>query len=96
VTHRREVKSRGEKVRTGWYQARLKSLAKRLWEKRYLLFKSEENMTEKEKEELVSLMEEDKKMGKMRSFLEGVWSLVGGLPQKLYIRNLCLLCSQGG
>jgi hypothetical protein len=75
VTHRREVKSRGEKVRTGWYQARLKSLAKRLWEKRYLLFKSEENMTEKEKEELVSIMEEDKKMQKMRSFLEGVWSL---------------------
>ena len=23
-------------------------------------------------------------------------STLGGLPQKLYIRNLCLLCSQGG
>ena len=75
MIHRREVKSRGERVRTGWYQAILRSLAKRLWEKRYLMFKSEENMVEKEKEELISIMEEDKKMQKMRSFLEGVWSL---------------------
>jgi len=75
VAHRREVKSRSEKVNTVWYQARLKSLAKRLWEKRHLLFKSDENMTPKEKEELISIMEEDKKMYKMRSFLVSVWNM---------------------
>ena len=75
IIHRREVKSRSEKVTTGWYQTRLKSLAKRLWEQRHLLFKSEENMTSREKAELVSIMEEDKKMSKMRSFLMGVWHL---------------------
>ena len=73
IAHRREVKSRSENVTTGWYQTRLKSLAKRLWEKRHLLFKSDENMTPEEREELVSIMEEDKKMSKMRSFLLGVW-----------------------
>jgi len=75
VAHRREVKSRSEKANTVWYQARLKALAKRLWEKRHLLFKSDENMTPGEKEELISIMEEDKKMYKMRSFLVSVWNM---------------------
>ena len=75
VAHRREVKARSEEVTTPWYQAKLKSLAKRLWEKRHLLFKSDENMTSQEQEELMAILEEDKKMRKMRSFLLGVWHL---------------------
>lgn len=75
VTHRREVESRSEEVTTPWYQAKLKSLGKRLWEKRHLLFKSDENMTPEEKEELISILEEDKKMRRMRDFLSGVWHL---------------------
>jgi hypothetical protein len=75
VAHRREVKARSEKVTTPWYQGKLESLAKRLWEKRHLLFKSDENMTPQEKEELMAILEEDKKMDRMRSFLLGVWHL---------------------
>ena len=73
VIHRREVKARSEKATTAWYRARLESLAKRLWEKRYLLFKSDENMTPQEQEDLIAILEEDKKMDRMRSFLLGVW-----------------------
>lgn len=75
VAHRREVKARSETVVTPWYKAKLESLAKRLWKKRHLLFKSDENMTPKEKEDLIAILEEDKKMDKMRSFLLGVWHL---------------------
>jgi hypothetical protein len=75
IAHRREVKSRGEKVTTPWYQARLESLSKRLWKRRYLLFKSDENMTEKERQELIAILEEDKKISRMRCFLLGVWHL---------------------
>jgi hypothetical protein len=73
VAHRREVKARSEKATTAWYGARLESLAKRLWEKRHLLFKSDENMTPQEQEDLIAILEEDKKMDMMRSFLLGVW-----------------------
>jgi len=75
VAHRREVKARSEEVTTPWYGRKLESLAKRLWEKRHLLFKSDENMTPQEKEELMAILEEDKKMDRMRSFLLGVWHL---------------------
>jgi hypothetical protein len=75
IIHRRSVKSRSEKVTTAWYQARLKCLAKTLWEKRHLLFKSEERMSQEEKEDLIEIMEEDSKICKMRIFLMSVWSL---------------------
>lgn len=75
VAHRREVKARSERVTTPWYRAKLESLAKRLWEKRHLLFKSDENLTPQEQEDLIAILEEDKKMDKMRSFLLGVWHL---------------------
>jgi len=75
ITHRREVKRRSEVVTTPWYQARLKALAKRLWKKRHLLFKSDEKMTPEEQETLMSILEEDRKMQKMRNFLLGVWHL---------------------
>jgi hypothetical protein len=75
VIHRREVKARSEKATTAWYRARLESLAKRLWEKRHLLFKSDENMTPQEQEDLIAILEEDKKMDRMRSFLLGVWRM---------------------
>jgi len=75
VAHRREVKARSEKVATSWYRGKLESLAKRLWEKRHLLFKSDENLTPQEQEDLIAILEEDKKMDKMRGFLLGVWHL---------------------
>ncbi len=75
VAHRREVKARSEKVTTPWYGAKLRTLARRLWEKRHLLFKSDENMTPQEQEELIAILEEDRKMDRMRSFLLRVWHL---------------------
>lgn len=75
VSHRREVKARSEQVTTPWYQARLQALAKRLWEHRHVLFKAEENMTPEEQEELLVLLEDDKKMAKMRDVLLGIWQL---------------------
>jgi len=38
VAHRREIKSRSEKVTTPWYKKKLETLAVNLWENRYLLF----------------------------------------------------------
>lgn len=75
VAHRREVKRRSEQVTTPWYQAHLQALAKRLWERRHLLFKSDERMTPQEQEELMAILEDDRKIAKMRNFLRGVWHL---------------------
>lgn len=75
MAHRREVKARSEKATTPWYKAELESLAKRLWKKRHLLFKSDQNMTPQEKEDLIAILEEDKKICKMRNFLLCVWHL---------------------
>lgn len=75
IVHRREVKARSEKVTTPWYQARLASLAERLWKRRHLLFKSDEKMTPEEQEDLIAILEEDRKMSKMRNFLLSVWHL---------------------
>jgi len=62
-------------VTTSLDQARLESLAKTLWEKRHLLFKSDERMSQEEKEDLMEIMEADSKVCKMRIFLMSVWSL---------------------
>ena len=75
VAHRREVKTRRENVTTPWYQASLEFLAKRLWEKRHLLFTSDAKMTSQEKEEVIALLEADKTMSRLRSVLVGVWHL---------------------
>ena len=38
VSHRRDVKSRSEKVKSKWYKRKLEALATSLWKNRYLLF----------------------------------------------------------
>jgi hypothetical protein len=75
VAHRRAVKARSTRVRTAWYRAKLEALAQMLWQKRYLLFTSDERMTPKEQQQLVAIMEADPKVRKLRTFLYGVWHI---------------------
>jgi transposase len=75
TARRRELKQRSKQVKTPWYKAKLAALAKSLWEKRYLLFKAEEHMSEEERECLVELVEADQQVGRLRGFLAGVWHI---------------------
>jgi len=75
LSHRREVKARSQEVSTPWYRDKLETLADTLWKKRYLLFKSDERMSSEEKQQLVEIMEADPKVGKLRTFMKGVWNI---------------------
>lgn len=73
--HRRQVKARSQRVHTAWYRAKLEVLAQTLWKQRYLLFKSDDRMSPEEQRQLVEIMEADPKVGKLRTFLHGVWHI---------------------
>lgn len=75
LSHRRQVKTRSQQVSTPWYREKLEALADSLWKKRYLLFKSDERMSPEEKQQLVEIMEADPKVGKLRTFMKGVWNI---------------------
>ena len=75
VSHRRDIKQRSEQVKSCWYKSKLETLAKRLWEKRGLVFKNPDNMTEQESNQLVSLMEEDRFVDTLRDFMLRVWGI---------------------
>jgi hypothetical protein len=75
LAHRREVKARSQRVRTGWYRDKLEALAQTLWQQRYLLFKSDDRMSPEEEQQLVEIMEADPKVRKLRTFLHGVWHI---------------------
>ncbi len=53
VARRKDIKQRGENATTPAYSGRLVALAKRIWEKRYLFFKREENLSDEERAELL-------------------------------------------
>ena len=75
LAHRREVKARSQRVHTAWYREKLEALAQTLWKPRYLLFTSDERMSPEEQRQLVEIMEADPKVGKLRTFLHGVWHI---------------------
>ena len=75
VSHRRDVKSRSEKVKSKWYKKKLETLATSLWKNRYLLFKAEEKITPEERIRLTEIVEADQKVGNLRAFLSGVWDI---------------------
>lgn len=75
IEYRRGLKERIENSKTVWYKKKLEALAKSLWKNRYVLFKSEKNMTEEEKRCLTEMMEGDQRIGRLRSFLKGVWHI---------------------
>ena len=75
VSHRKEVAARAEQAKTPWYKAQLKTLAFALWEHRYVVFKAEDKMSPMEREMLIGICEADQEVGKIRSFLSGVWNI---------------------
>ena len=75
VKRRRQHKARSEQASTPWYKKKLAALAKSLWDNRYVLFKAEERMSEEEKQQLSRIIEADQQVGRLRSFLGGVWRI---------------------
>jgi len=75
VARRKDIKARGEAAETPAYSARLLSLAKRIWENRYLFFKRDGNLTATEREELPALMEAEPLLARVRDFVKGVWHI---------------------
>ena len=75
VAHRRDLKQRSEAVSTAWYKKKLEKLAQSLWEHRYLVFKADERLSEEEREHLTQIMEADQQIGRLRTFLGGIWHI---------------------
>ena len=75
VSYRKQVAARAEQSKTPWYKAQLKALAFALWEHRYVIFKAEDNLSAMERGMLVGICEADQEVGKIRSFLSGVWNI---------------------
>ena len=75
VRYRKQVAQRAEESKTPWYKAQLKALALSLWEHRYVIFKAEDHLTPMEQGMLVGICEADQEVGKIRSFLSGVWNI---------------------
>src|SRR5215813_476043 len=77
-THRRDLKERGEAAQTKWYAEKLKRLAAELWKNRYLFFKSDENLTAKEKQTVQEVLRTQPEMSFLRGFLHKVWAIFEG------------------
>jgi Transposase len=77
-THRRDLKERGEAAQTKWYSEKLKRLAAELWKNRYIFFKSDENLTAKEKETMQEVLRTQPEMSYLRGFLDKVWAIFEG------------------
>lgn len=75
VKRRRQHQACSEKAGTPWYKHKLKTLAKSLWNNRYVLFKAEERMTDEERQQLAQIIQADQQVGRLRAFLGGVWCL---------------------
>jgi hypothetical protein len=75
VVHRRGIKKSSAEVDTPWYRAKLEALAKKLWEKRGLIFKSSDKMSPEEYEELMVLMDQDRFVDTIRQFINRVWNI---------------------
>ena len=76
--HRRDLKERGEAAQTKYYSEKLKSLAAKLWKNRYIFFKSEENLSAKEKETMREVLRTQPEMSFLRGFLHKVWAIFEG------------------
>jgi hypothetical protein len=76
--HRRDLKERGEAAETKWYSEKLKRLAAELWKNRYIFFKSDENLSEKEKQTMQEVLNTQSEMSFLRGFLNKVWAIFEG------------------
>ena len=77
VARRKEIKARGESesVETPADSKKLLALAQRIWERRWLFLKRDENLTDEERTELLALMEADTTLATVRGFAVAVWAL---------------------
>lgn len=69
VADRKEVKRRSQQVSTPWYAAQLENLAKRLWQKRGLLFTTDDHLDDEQRAEVADLVQQRPWLGTMRAFL---------------------------
>lgn len=69
VADRKEIKQRSQQVSTPWYAAQLEDLAKRLWDKRGLLFTTEDHLDDEQRAEVAELVHRRPLLGTMRTFL---------------------------
>ena len=75
VSRRRQLKARSQQVLTPWYKKKLEALATSLWKNRYLLFKADSRMSVEEQQTLAALVDAEQQVGKLRTFLGGVWHI---------------------
>jgi len=75
LQHRREQLKRGKESATQWYERKLVDLAQLLWENRYVLFKAEHRLTDQERGKLAYIMDTDRQVGRLRTFLRGIWHI---------------------
>jgi transposase-like protein len=76
--HRRNLKERGEAAETAWYAEKLKRLAAELWKHRYIFFKSDKNLSDKEKEIMQKVLNTQPEVRFLRGFLNKVWAIFNG------------------
>ena len=76
--HRRDLKERGEAAQTKYYSEKLRCLAAELWKNRYIFFKSDKNLTAKEKETMQEVLRTQPEMSFLRGFLHKVWAIFEG------------------
>jgi transposase-like protein len=81
--HRRNLKERGEAAQTAWYAEKLKRMAAELWKNRYIFFKSDKNLTDKEKEIMEKVLNTQPEVCFLRGFLNKVWSIFNGPTTEL-------------
>lgn len=81
--HRRDLKTRGEAAHTKYYAEKLKQMAAELWKNRYIFFKSDKNLTEKEKEIMQEVLQTQPEVCFLRGFLKKVWAIFEGPTTEL-------------
>jgi len=75
VRHRKALKSQAKEAEEPEDKNRLEALAKRLWKRRGLMFKSDHRMKPEERRELRELMAVDEEVSVLRGFLVKVWGI---------------------
>jgi hypothetical protein len=76
--HRRDLKARGQAAATKWYAEKLKALATKLWQHRYLFFKAEEHLSTAEQEFMQEVLQTQPEVSFLRRFLLKVWDIFEG------------------
>lgn len=67
-----EQLKRSKESTTLWYERKLIDLAQLMWENRFVLFKADHRLTDKERGKLAYIMDTDRQVGRLRAFLRGI------------------------